>query len=81
VVPLMGIIYRQEEAAEVERATILYRELYDDALSRGYQQFRCSRLGWNSIFRDNPAILEFNTRLKDALDPEHVIAPGKFGLR
>ena len=80
VVPLLGIMYRQEDAVERERAVALYQELYDDALASGYQQFRCSRLGWSSIFKGTPDILALNTKIKDAVDPNHVIAPGKFGI-
>jgi 4-cresol dehydrogenase (hydroxylating) len=80
VVPLMGIIYRKEDAAETERAVALYRELHADSLGRGYQQFRCGRLGWESIYQHNPELLALNTRIKEAFDPGHTIAPGKYGI-
>jgi 4-cresol dehydrogenase (hydroxylating) len=80
VVPLFGIIYRPEDAEERDRAVTLYHWLVDDALSRGYQQFRCSRLGWDSVFKSTPDILAFHERIKDALDPHHIIAPGKYGI-
>ena len=80
VVPLMGIIYQKENPDETERAVALYRELLDDSLSRGYQQFRCGRLGWPSIYKHRPDLLEFNTKVKESLDPRHTIAPGKYGI-
>jgi 4-cresol dehydrogenase (hydroxylating) flavoprotein subunit len=80
VVPLMGIIYRKEDAAETERAVALYHELHEDSLTRGYQQFRCGRLGWPSIYKHNPQLLELNTKLKEVFDPRHTIAPGKYGI-
>jgi 4-cresol dehydrogenase (hydroxylating) len=80
VVPLMGIIYRTEDRSECDRAVALYQELYDDSLSRGYQQFRCGRLGWKSIYRDNPELLAVNSRIKEVFDPRHTISPGKYGI-
>jgi hypothetical protein len=80
VVPLMGIIYRTDDKTECDRAVALYQELYDDSLSRGYQQFRCGRLGWKSIYRDNPDLLAVNTGIKEVFDPHHTISPGKYGI-
>jgi 4-cresol dehydrogenase (hydroxylating) len=80
IVPLMGIIYRTEDPKETERAVALYRELQEDSLSRGYQQWRCGRLGWDALFRDSPDLLDLNTRIKGVFDPNHTIAPGKYGI-
>jgi 4-cresol dehydrogenase (hydroxylating) len=80
IVPLMGIIYRTEDPAEVQRAVTLYEWLQADSLSRGYQQWRCGRLGWKNIYKDNPELFELNTKIKDALDPNHTISPGKYGI-
>jgi len=80
VVPLMGIIYRTDDQAERERATALYHELHEDSLRRGYQQFRCGRLGWDVLFRDNPEVRSLNTKLKQVFDPRGTIAPGKYGI-
>jgi 4-cresol dehydrogenase (hydroxylating) len=80
VVPLMGIIYRTDDQSEVKKAAALYDELYSDALNRGYQQWRCGRLGWKSIYRDNPGLLELQTKIKEVFDPRHTIAPGKYGV-
>jgi hypothetical protein len=80
VVPLMGIIYRTDEPAECKKAVSLYQELQQDSLSRGYQQWRCGRLGWDSIYKDSPDLLALNARIKDVLDPHHTIAPGKYGI-
>lgn len=80
VVPLMGIIYRQEEPQERENAVLLYNELMEDSLSRGYQQFRCNRLGWDLIFKYSPEMLAFNEKIKEAIDPHHTLAPGKYGI-
>jgi 4-cresol dehydrogenase (hydroxylating) len=80
-VPLMGILYRTDDPAECERAVTLYRKLCDDSLRRGYQQFRCGRLGWDSIYRHNPALLALNTKIKAVFDPRHTIAPGKYGIQ
>ena len=80
IVPLMGIIYRPEDPKETERAVALYRELQEDSLRRGYQQWRCGRLGWEALFRDSPDLLDLNTRIKEVFDPHHTIAPGKYGI-
>jgi len=80
IVPFMGIFYRQEDASERERALAFYSELIEEALRRGYQQFRYSRLGWNSVYKNSPDLLEVNNKIKAVLDPNHIIAPGKFDI-
>ncbi len=80
IVPLMGIIYRTEDPAEMQRAVTLYEWLQADSLNRGYQQWRCGRLGWKNVYNGSPDLLEFNSKIKNAIDPRHTIAPGKYGL-
>jgi hypothetical protein len=58
----------------------LYQELIDDSIGRGYQQFRCNRLGWDSIYKESAGIHGLNQKIKEALDPHHIISPGKYGI-
>jgi 4-cresol dehydrogenase (hydroxylating) len=80
VVPLMGIMYRKEDPSEQDRVKALYLELFEEASRRGYQPFRCGRLGWPLIFKNSPDLLNLNEKIKNLVDPHHIIAPGKYGI-
>jgi 4-cresol dehydrogenase (hydroxylating) flavoprotein subunit len=79
-VPLMVILHDRNDEQSCERAKALYDGLYSDALDRGYQQFRCAQPGWSQLFSASPKLKDVYGALKDALDPEHVIAPGRYGI-
>lgn len=80
-VPLMVILYDLKDDDSCRRATALYKDLVRDARSRGYQQFRCAQPGWDEIYAETPELKEVYKALKDALDPNHVLAPGRYGIR
>jgi 4-cresol dehydrogenase (hydroxylating) len=80
VICLMAIIYDKDDAEQSARADALYHELVTQMQLAGYQQYRAALCGWARVFEDAPELLELNNRLKSALDPDDILAPGRYGI-
>jgi len=80
VICLMAIIFDREDASEMERARTLYEELLTDMHDRHYQQYRASLPGWETLFADAPALSRLHGRIKAAVDPANILAPGHYGV-
>lgn len=80
IICLMSIIYDKEDPAEVKRANQLYNELITEMQSSGYQQYRCGLAGWPRVFELSPELLDLNNQLKQAIDPDNILAPGRYGM-
>lgn len=80
VVALFSIYYDREDEAEVTRAQELYATLRDACLERGYQQYRTSAVGSRRVLDCAPEVRAFADRLKAAVDPAGVLAPGRYGV-
>lgn len=68
----------------MENDNILTRALVDEATAEGYGEHRTYLALMDQVmktfdFNDN-ALLRFNERIKDALDPNSIMAPGKSGI-
>ncbi|KAL3476991.1 hypothetical protein BJX99DRAFT_270145 [Aspergillus californicus] len=79
-----NIVYNRADVDEKRRATGLMRELIAACAREGYGEYRTHLLfadqvaatyGWN-----NQALRRFNETVKDALDPNGVLAPGRNGI-
>ena len=81
VVPLMMILYSLDDPDSGKRAGALFRDLQLDAMERGYQQFRCGEPGWDHLFNKNPELRALLEDLKNTLDPQRVLSPGRYGIR
>ena len=77
---LMNILYDKESAGETARAQQLYQDLVSDMRAMGYQQYRAGLLAWPMVHVDSPELLALNKRIKSALDPSGVVAPGRYGI-
>ena len=77
---LMNILYDRDDPAETARADALYQALLADMRAGGYQQYRASLLAWDSLYQDAPMLKLLNHRIKAALDPQQVLAPGRYGI-
>jgi len=80
VICLMAIIYDREDEGQAARADDLYNELVTGMQAAGYQQYRAALSGWSRVFETAPELLVLNNRIKAALDPANIIAPGRYGI-
>ncbi len=80
VCPLMVILYDRKDGEEGLRAESLYREILCLSHRMGYQHFRAGINGWDQLYQSCPELKSFNQRLKKALDPSGVFAPGRYGI-
>lgn len=77
---LMNILYDKDDAEEGARAAALYDVLLDDMYEAGYQQYRAGLLAWRRLYENAPALQALSQRIKAALDPAAVVAPGRYGI-
>jgi 4-cresol dehydrogenase (hydroxylating) len=80
VICLMAIIYDRDTPKEVSRAKELYGTLLSDMRDARYQQYRAGLESWDRLFEAAPELRELNNRIKGALDPANILAPGRYGI-
>ncbi|EPS43627.1 hypothetical protein H072_2365 [Dactylellina haptotyla CBS 200.50] len=81
---IANIVYDRADADAKRRAMGLMREMIAKAAAEGYGEYRthlifqdqvASTYGWN-----NQALNKFNECIKDAVDPNSIMAPGRNGI-
>lgn len=80
VICLMAIIYDQEDTEETARSKQLYQELLTIMRERQFQQYRAGLQSWRQLFQDAPELQRLNAKIKAALDPVNILAPGHYGV-
>ena len=80
VIALMSVFYDRDDPGETERAKSLYFEMGEVTQKAGYQQYRTSTMYMDRILAPAPEFHALCNRIKRALDPTGVIAPGKYGI-
>jgi 4-cresol dehydrogenase (hydroxylating) flavoprotein subunit len=78
------LMYDRDNSTQVENMKNLFNTLIGETAKAGYAEYR-THLGWmdavNSTFDfNNQAQRRYNEKVKDALDPNGIIAPGKQGV-
>ncbi len=79
-----AILFNKGDEAMMKRIDPFVRTLISDAKANGYGEYR-THLDYMDTVADtydfnNHALLRLNERVKDALDPHGIIAPGKSGV-
>jgi len=80
VIALMSVFYDKEDADETSRAEALYFEMGDVTQRAGYQQYRTSTIFMDRLLQTAPEFRRLCNRIKTALDPNGILAPGKYGI-
>ncbi len=78
------LMYDRDQPAQIETMKKLFSALISDTAKAGYGEYR-THLGWMDSVMDtfdfnDHALKRFNEKIKDALDPNGIIAPGKQGV-
>jgi len=80
MIVLMAIFFLKEDAEQVARASELYEALSRATSEAGYQPYRISVTGMSKLADMAPDFSALTRCIKAALDPDHVLAPGKYGI-
>lgn len=78
------ILYDRDDPAAIDRVDKLYRHLVTEAASQGFAEYRghisYMDLVAKSFNYNDGALWRLNERVKAALDPNNIIAPGRNGI-
>ncbi len=75
---VFNISFDKSDARDTARAHAAYAELSSSLSAAGYEPYRLGIL--NTAFRHEGAKQDVLMRLKSALDPANILAPGRYGL-
>ncbi|MCK6401355.1 MAG: FAD-binding oxidoreductase [Sphaerotilus natans subsp. sulfidivorans] len=75
------LLFDRDNPDELQRAKACYLELVDETAKAGYPVYRANTQAMDLTAKYfGTAQRQFNARLKQALDPLHILAPGKSGI-
>lgn len=77
---IMKIIYDKAIEGESERALQALKALHDWTINEGFQVYRSSISMMDYVLDCNPQYKNFISKIKRAVDPNNIIAPGKYGI-
>jgi 4-cresol dehydrogenase (hydroxylating) len=78
------MVYDRDDAAMTSKVRALFKALIADAAKEGYSEYRTHISYMEDVALtfdfNNHALLRLNETVKDALDPNGILAPGKQGI-
>lgn len=80
ILGLIEIFYDKTDPDECARAQALYDELAAVTLQAGYPQYRTSIAYGERLMEAAPEFQRMMNAMKAAVDPNHIIAPGRYGI-
>jgi 4-cresol dehydrogenase (hydroxylating) len=78
---VLTVAYDAEDPAEVERARLCYRQVFDTMMAAGYIPYRVGLQSMADLDNGDDGYWRMVGRIKAALDPANVIAPGRYSAR
>jgi 4-cresol dehydrogenase (hydroxylating) len=79
-IALVEIAYDGDNADEKQRATRLHESLAENASAAGFHPYRAAISQYGRILASNPEFARLADKLKAALDPAGIVAPGRYGV-
>lgn len=77
---LVPLFFDRKNVEEAERSQKTYDQLCDLLSTHHYQQYRCCTPQMENILESNPSYRRLMRTIKRAVDPNGVIAPGRYGV-
>jgi 4-cresol dehydrogenase (hydroxylating) len=77
---LIPLIFDRENPEEAKRAQVTYDQLCELLDRLYYQQYRCTTPQMEKILECNPSYRDLMKGIKKGLDPNQVMAPGRYGV-
>ncbi|KAI1172187.1 vanillyl alcohol oxidase [Nemania sp. FL0916] len=81
---IVEIVFDRNDSARRKAALDCLRAMIDDAAACGYGEYRTHLVLMDQIAGtynwNDGALMKFNEKLKDALDPNGILAPGRCGI-
>ncbi|MFT5721385.1 MAG: 4-cresol dehydrogenase (hydroxylating) [Motiliproteus sp.] len=75
---VISITYDRDDALEEQRALQCHDELLGELTDRGYYPYRLSTRAMGRLPKPEPGYQLLIDRIKAALDPNHILAPGRY---
>ncbi|HEY1147328.1 MAG TPA: FAD-binding oxidoreductase [Pseudoduganella sp.] len=76
---VLTIAFDKDDPAETARAHACHDELFDEMMAVGYIPYRVGQQSLDKLDNGDDAYWRTVARIKEALDPDHIIAPGRYG--
>lgn len=80
VILLVGVFYDRQSSQEAARARHWYEEARGAYLREGYPPYRATSMSMPGAMDSNPAARDLLAKIKLAVDPQNLIAPGRYGM-
>ncbi len=80
VIMLLGVFFEREDEADAARARAWYEETRHAFVEQGYPPYRTTTMSMPGSGETNPVAQQFLAALKNAVDPQNLIAPGRYGM-
>jgi 4-cresol dehydrogenase (hydroxylating) len=75
---VMTVAYDKEDPGETQRARECYRALWDALAAAGFMPYRAGIQSMADLARNSTGFWPVTRRIKAALDPDGIIAPGRY---
>jgi 4-cresol dehydrogenase (hydroxylating) flavoprotein subunit len=75
---LITIAYDREIPGEDERAKAAYEKLYQKLTTAGYYSYRLGIQSMESLLQGEASYTDLLQHLKNTIDPQHILAPGRY---
>jgi 4-cresol dehydrogenase (hydroxylating) len=79
IIMLLGVFYERNDSADAARADAWYQETRQTFMNEGYPPYRTTTMSMPNSTESNPVFRDFLAAVKQGVDPQNLIAPGRYG--